>query len=148
MRIEGLEFPEAVEALARRTGFTLRYEELTSRERRAIGERTRLVETTQVVSEFFQAALYDDIGQVARDYLKQRGFGADDARRFELGFAPNEWDAMSLAMVRKGVPAEDLIAVGVSVRNDRGGLRDRFRGRLIFPVHDPSGDVIGFGGRI
>lgn len=148
MRIEGLEFPEAVEALARRTGYSLRYEELTSRERRAIGERSRLVETTQAVSEFFHATLYEDVGQVARDYLKQRGFGAEDARRFHLGFAPNEWDAMSLALVRQGVRAEDLIATGVSVKNDRGGLRDRFRGRLIFPVHDPSGDVIGFGGRI
>ncbi len=148
MRIEGLEFPEAVEALARRTGFTLRYEELTARERRAIGERSRLVEATRAANDYFQATLYSGTGEVARDYLKARGFGADDAKRFELGFAPNEWEAMSRALIKEGIPAEDLIAVGVSVRNDRGGLRDRFRGRLIFPVHDPGGDVVGFGGRI
>jgi DNA primase len=148
MRIEGLEFPEAVEALARRTGFTLRYEELSAKERSAIGERSRLVEATRAVNEFFQSTLYTPTGEVARDYLKARGFGAEDAKRFELGFAPNEWDATSLAMTKLGIPAEALIAVGVSVRNDRGGLRDRFRGRLIFPVHDPGGDVVGFGGRI
>ncbi len=148
MRIEGLEFPEAVEALARRTGFSLRYEELTARERRAIGERSRLVDATRAASEYFQATLYTDIGEVARDYLKARGFGAEDAKRFELGFAPNEWDAMSRTLVAEGLKPEDLITVGVSVRNDRGGLRDRFMGRLIFPVHDPGGDVVGFGGRI
>ncbi len=148
MRIEGLEFPEAVEALARRTGFTLRYEELSARERRAIGERSRLVDATRAANDFFQTQLYSDAGKVARDYLKARGFGAEDAKRFELGFAPNEWDALSLALTREGLKAEDLIAVGVAMRNDRGGLRDRFRGRLIFPVHDPGGDVVGFGGRV
>ncbi len=148
MRIEGLEFPEAVEALARRTGFPLRYEELSARERRAIGERSRFVDATQAAQDFFARTLYSDEGKVARDYLKARGFGVEDAKRFELGFAPNEWEAMSRALTADGVKAEDLIAVGVTVRNDRGGLRDRFRGRLMFPVHDPGGDVIGFGGRI
>ena len=148
MRIEGLEFPEAVEALARRTGFPLRYEELSARERRAIGERSRFVDATQAAQDFFARTLYSDEGKVARDYLKARGFGVEDAKRFELGFAPNEWEAMSRALTADGLKAEDLIAVGVTVRNDRGGLRDRFRGRLMFPVHDPGGDVIGFGGRI
>jgi DNA primase len=148
MRIEGLEFPEAVEALARRTGFPLRYEELSARERRAIGERSRFVDATQAAQDFFATSLYTDAGKVARDYLKARGFGVEDAKRFELGFAPNEWEAMSRALTADGLKAEDLIAVGVTVRNDRGGLRDRFRGRLMFPVHDPGGDVIGFGGRI
>jgi DNA primase len=148
MRIEGLEFPEAVESLARRTGVTLRYEELSSRERRAIGERSRLVDTTAAALAFFREQLYADTGQGAREYLKTRGFGRPDAERFELGYAPNEWEALSSALRAKGIADKELIEIGVSVRNDRGGLRDRFRGRLIFPVHDPGGDVIGFGGRI
>ena len=147
MRVEGLGFPEAVEAVARRTGYTLRYEELSARERRTIGERSRLVEVTAAARDFFRDALFDDEGAVAREYLKSRGFGREDADRFELGFAPNRWEALSRALTDGGIPAEDLIAVGVTVRTDRGGLRDRFRGRLIFPVHDPGGDVIGFGGR-
>jgi DNA primase len=147
-RVEGLDFPEAVESLARRVGYTLRYEELTARDRQALGQRTRLVRVTESSLAFFRAQLYGEEGTVARDYLKERGFGREDADRFELGYAPNAWDTLSLTLRDEGVPAEDLIATGMSVRNDRGGLRDRFRGRLIFPIHDPGGDVIGFGGRV
>jgi DNA primase len=147
-RIEGLDFPEAVESLARRVGFTLRYEELSARDRQALGQRTKLVDVTKAALAFFRAQLYAEEGAVARDYLKERGFGREDAERFELGYAPNAWDTLSLTLRDQGVPAEDLISTGMSVRNDRGGLRDRFRGRLIFPIHDPGGDVIGFGGRV
>lgn len=147
-RIEGLDFPEAVESLARRVGFTLRYEELSARDKQALGQRTKLVDVTKAALAFFREQLYADEGAVAREYLKERGFGREDAERFELGYAPNAWDALSLKLRDQGVRAEDLIATGMSVKNDRGGLRDRFRGRLIFPIHDPGGDVIGFGGRI
>jgi DNA primase len=148
MRIEGLDFPEAVESLARRSGFTLRYEEMSARDLQAVGQRSRLVQVTQAALEFFTRTLYGDEGEVARSYLKERGFGRDDAKRFDLGFAPNEWESLARAMTADGFKADDLIATGLVVRNDRGGLRDRFRGRLIFPVHDPGGDVIGFGGRV
>jgi DNA primase len=147
MRIEGLEFPEAVEALARRTGYTLRYEQLSAREQRAIGERSRLVDGHPAAAHFFREQLYGDEGTVARDYLKERGFGREDADTFELGFAPNRWEELSRALSAQGYDPADLVTVGVSVRTDRGGLRDRFRGRLMFPIHDPGGDVIGFGGR-
>ncbi len=147
-RIEGLDFPEAVESLARRVGFTLRYEELTARDKQRLGQRSKLIDVTQAALAFFRAQLYAEEGTVARDYLKERGFGRDDAERFELGYAPNAWDTLSLSLRDQGVRAEDLIATGMSVKNDRGGLRDRFRGRLIFPIHDPGGDVIGFGGRV
>jgi DNA primase len=148
MRIEGLGFPEAVEALARRTGFTLRYEELSARERQAIGERSRLVGVMQAAQRFFTRILLDEEGSVARTYLKERGFGREDAERFDLGYAPNRWEDLARALTAEGFRPEDLVTTGVAVRNDRGGLRDRFRGRLMFPVHDPGGDVIGFGGRI
>jgi DNA primase len=148
MRIEGLAFPEAVEALARRSGYALRYEQLSAREQRAIGERSRLVAVTAAARDFFVAQLYTDAGEVARDYLKARGFGRRDADTFELGFAPNRWEELSRALTAQGVDPADLVTVGVSVRTDRGGLRDRFRGRLMFPIHDAGGDVIGFGGRI
>jgi DNA primase len=147
-RVEGLDFPEAVETLARRTGFPLRYEQLTTRERRAIGERSRLVAVSHLARDHFVRRLLGEQGEVAREYLKSRGFGRPEADTFELGFAPDEWEDLSRALIADGVEAEDLIAIGVSVRNDRGGLRDRFRGRVIFPIHDPGGDVIGFGGRV
>ena len=147
-RVEGLDFPESVETLARRTGFPLRYEQLSNRERRAIGERSRLVAVSHLARDHFVKRLLGEEGTAARDYLKGRGFGRGEADTFELGFAPEAWDDLSRALVADGVEPEDLIAIGVSVRNDRGGLRDRFRGRVIFPIHDPGGDVIGFGGRV
>ena len=147
-RVEGMDFPEAVETLARRTGFPLRYEQLSNRERRAIGERSRLVAVSHLARDHFVKRLLGEEGTAAREYLKGRGFGRSEADAFELGFAPEAWDDLSRALVADGVEPEDLIAIGVSVRNDRGGLRDRFRGRVIFPIHDPGGDVIGFGGRV
>jgi DNA primase catalytic core len=148
MRIEGLAFPEAVEALARRTGFSLRYEELSARDREAIGERSRLVGVMGAAQRFFTTTLLGADGEVARTYLKERGFGREDVDRFDLGFAPNRWEDLSRALTAEGYRPDDLVTTGLAVRNPRGGLRDRFRGRLIFPVHDPGGDVIGFGGRI
>jgi DNA primase len=147
-RVEGMDFPEAVETLARRTGFPLRYEQLSNRERRAIGERSRLIAVSHLARDHFVKRLLGEEGTAAREYLKSRGFGRPEADVFELGFAPEAWDDLSRALLADGVEAEDLIAIGVSVRNDRGGLRDRFRGRVIFPIHDPGGDVIGFGGRV
>lgn len=145
---EGLGFAEAVERLARRTGYTLRYEQMSARERREVGERSRLVGVTQAAMRFFNQRLLAAEGQVAREYLKARGFGRADVDAFDLGYAPNAWDALSTALTAEGIAPADLITTGLALRNDRGGLRDRFRGRLIFPIHDPGGDVIGFGGRV
>lgn len=148
MQVQGLDFTEAVEQLARRTGFELHYEDLSPGQRRALGERSRLVELTTRALEFFRDRLAADEGEIARTYLKERGFGRADADAFQLGYAPNEWEALSRALVTEGWQRRDLVKVGLSVENQRGGLRDRFRGRLIFPVLDTSGDAIGFGGRI
>ena len=148
MKLQGLSFTEAVEQLARRTGYTLHYEDLTPGQRRALGERSVLVEINQRAVAFFHDQLYTDGGAPAREYLKSRGFGRGDADRFQLGYAPNTWDTLARTLVTEGYDQRDLIRVGLVARNDRGGLRDRFRGRLIFPVFDASGDPIGFGGRI
>lgn len=147
-KISGLSFTEAVEQLARRTGFTLHYENLTPGEKRRLGERSRLVEINEAALELFEQWLYSDEGEVARDYLKSRGFGRADADRFRLGYAPNAWETLTRELKSRGYGTSELVKVGLAAQNDRGGLRDRFRGRLIFPVFDASGDPIGFGGRI
>jgi DNA primase len=147
-KVQGLSFTEAVEQLARRTGFTLHYEDLTPGQKRALGERSRLVEINQAALELFRDWLYTDEGEVARDYLKSRGFGKVDADRFQLGYAPNTWETLSRELQGRGYGIDELVKVGLVARNDRGGVRDRFRGRLIFPVFDAGGDPIGFGGRI
>jgi DNA primase len=149
MEVEGLEFTEAVESLARRTGYELKYEEMSAGERRALGERSKLVAVNAAALAFFRSRLYSDDGTVARDYLKSRGFTKEDADHFQVGYAPNEWEALSRHLVEeRRFPRRDVVNVGLAVDNDRGGLRDRFRGRLIFPVLDLAGDVIGFGGRV
>ena len=147
-KISGLSFVEAVEQLARRTGYTLHYEDLTPGQKRALGERSRLVEINQAAVELFRGWLYADEGEVARDYLKSRGFGRADADRFQLGYAPNTWETLSRELISRGYGTSELVKVGLAAQNDRGGVRDRFRGRLIFPVFDAGGDPIGFGGRI
>lgn len=148
MELEGFDFTEAVEHLARRTGFTLTYEDLTSGQRRALGERSLLQEVNARAVEFFEKTLYSDEGAPVREYLKERGFGKEDATNFRLGFAPNDWERMVRELTAEGVDQAALVKVGLAVRNNRGGLRDRFRGRLMFPIQDAGGDVIGFGGRV
>lgn len=147
-RIEGLTFVEAVEQLARRVGMRLHYEELSAREKQALGQRTRLVEVTTAALEFFRRALLGEQGGVARTYLRERGFGRDEADRFSLGFAPDAWEALSRHLQQERFEVADIVLAGLAVRTDRGGLRDRFRGRLVFPVFDLGGEPIGFGGRV
>ncbi|MBY5164411.1 DNA primase [Salsipaludibacter albus] len=148
MGVGGLDFTEAVEQLARRTGFELHYEDLSPGQRRALGERSRFVEINQRALDFFHERLLSDEGEVARTYLRDRGFGREEAEAFSLGYAPNDWERLSRALVSEGYDRRDLVRIGLAVDNKRGGLRDRFRGRLIFPVLDASGDPIGFGGRV
>lgn len=149
MRVEGLSFVEAVESLARRTGMELRYEELSSRQRRAIGRKTRMLEVTRAASAWFQHQLLSEGGAVAREYLKQRGFGREDAERFGVGFAPNSWDALTRHLTEEqGFDRQDVLAVRLAKPNNRGGLRDAFKGRLVFPIRDVRGDPIAFGGRV
>ncbi len=148
MELEGLEFVEAVEQLARRTGFSLHYEELSPGEKRALGRRTRIVEVNRAAMERFRDQLWSDEGEVARDYLSSRGFTREDAEHFDLGFAPNEWDRLTRHLLSEGHDRRLLTQAGLAKEGRSGRIRDRFRGRLIFPVLDVSGDPIGFGGRV
>jgi DNA primase len=147
-RVEGLTFVEAVEHLARRTGYQLRYEEMSAGQKRALGRRTRLVAVNRAAVDFYRDQLLSPVGEPARRYLKERGFHRDEAEHFLLGFAPMEWDALSRRLRNERHAEEELVEAGLAVRNRRGGLRDRFRGRLLFPVLDRNGDPIGFGGRV
>lgn len=146
--IEGLTFVEAVEHLARRTGYQLRYEELTPGQKRALGERSRLVAANQESAEYFHRQLMGPDGEPARTYLKERGFGKEEAERFQLGFAPNDWDPLSRHLAQQRFTEDEIIKAGLAKRGRRGGLLDTFRGRLVFPILDLSGDPIGFGGRV
>jgi DNA primase len=146
-KVEGLSFVEAVEQLARRVGYELRYEELSPGQKRSLGERSRLVAANAAAVEFFHSQLLVDAGAAARSYLEQRGFGRGDVERFRLGFAPLEWEALTQHLRAERFPDDTIRGTGLAVVGDRG-LRDRFRGRLMFPIFDAQGEPIGFGGRV
>ncbi len=147
-KIEALSFPEAVERLARLTGYTLRYEELSPGQRKALGRRTRLSQCLSEAADFYHARLFTDDGDAAREYLKSRGLGREHAEHFKLGWAPDAWDGIVRHLSGLGFDTEEIADAGLATRGQRG-LIDRFRGRVMFPIYDAGGrDVVAFGGRI
>ena len=146
--IEALSFPEAVERLARLTNYTLRYEEMSSGQRQALGKRTRLTQAIAAAAAFYAEQLNADEGEPARQYLAGRGLTQDDAVRFGLGWAPDRWDGLVRHLTAQGFEAAELQEAGIATAGQRGAT-DRFRGRVIFPIHDAGGkDIVAFGGRI
>ena len=146
--IEALTFPEAVERLARLSNYTLRYEEMSSGQRQALGKRTRLTQAIAAAAAFYAQQLESDEGEAARQYLAGRGLTREDAARFGLGWAPDRWDALVRHLTAQGFDAAELQEAGIATTGQRGAT-DRFRGRVIFPIHDAGGkDVVAFGGRI
>ncbi|MEA2476531.1 MAG: primase [Actinomycetota bacterium] len=147
-RAESLPFPEAVEWLARKTNFALRYEEMRPGEAAGRGLKARIVEANKIAAAFFHKALMESPdGLDARRYLEGRGFGREVAERWQLGWAPGR-DAlcrhlMSLGFSRPEVEQTDL---GRSSQRD-GSLYDTFRRRVIFPTWNLQDDVVGFGAR-
>ncbi len=146
-KIDHLSFAEAVEKLAARTGTQLRYEEGGSAQPdRLKGVRTRLVEAHKAAAEFYAENLATPQAQLGRTFLKERDFDKEAAHRFGVGFAPDGWDGLTKHLRAKKFTDEELIAGGLAIAGKRGPY-DRFRGRLLWPIRDLSGDVIGFGAR-
>ena len=145
-KLDHLTFAESVEKLAGRTGVTLRYVEGGAGVNRQQGQRTRLVEANKVAEEFFISQLTSPEAAPARAFLTERGFDAAVAEDFRLGFAPKSWDALMSHMRQKGFTDAEMLAAGLVSQGNRG-VYDRFRGRLIWPIRDLAGDVVGFGAR-
>jgi DNA primase len=149
-KVDHLTFHEAVERLAAKTGVELRYEEGTGRPREDVGRRTRLIEAHRVAAEFYAEQLARGDGGAeavpARQFLAERGFDRNAAERFTVGYAPKTGEALSNHLRSRGFTDDELVAGGLSGRGSRG-LYDRFRGRLVWPIRDITGDVVGFGAR-
>ncbi len=146
-KIDHLSFAEAVEKLAARTGTQLRYEEGGSAQPdRLKGVRTRLVEAHKAAAEFYSEQLNSPDAEVGRAFLKERDFDQAAAEHFGVGFAPNGWDGLTNHLRAKDFTDQELITGGLAVAGKRGPY-DRFRGRLLWPIRDLSGDVVGFGAR-
>ncbi|KXW76774.1 DNA primase, partial [Mycolicibacterium phlei DSM 43071] len=146
-KIEHCSFVEAVELLADRVGYTISYTgSSTTNVQRDRGSRSRLLAANAAAAEFYAAALESDEAAPARQYLIERNFDADAAKRFGCGFAPSGWDTLTKHLLRKGFEFKELEAAGLSREGKRGPM-DRFHRRLLWPIRASGGEVIGFGAR-
>ena len=146
MKLEHLTFTETVERLADRIGYTLRYEAGSINTGPSIN-RSRLVAANTAASIFYQEQLQLPAAQHGRVFLTKRGFDRDAAKNFNVGYAPDEWDGLYKELKGKGFTDEELNLAGLVKEGSKGGMIDRYRNRLIWPVKDISGDVVGFGAR-
>ena len=145
MEIEALSYPDAVRFLAKRAGLEVPEDE----EYKAQYRRTeRLYALCKDAARWFRKQLLADCGLEARDYIVKRGLSMQTVNRFGLGFSPNEWTALLDAMQKQGYTQKELLDAGLAVNGRKGGVYDRFRNRLMFPIIDIRGNVIGFGGRV
>ena len=145
MEIESLPFVDAVKLLAKRAGL----EVPESGENEAYRKkRTRLLELSRDAARFYHDYLTSPGGQRVRDYIAQRQISPRTATRFGLGAAPDQWDALTKAMTAKGYTKMDLIDAGLAVAGKNGGIYDKFRSRLMLPVIDVRGEVVGFTSRL
>ncbi len=145
-KIDALQFNEAVEKLASKFGIQLRYEEGSSVPNRQQGQRQRLVEAHAAAAEFYAKQLRLPEAQTGRAFLDGRGFDAASADHFGVGYAPKGWDHLLNHLRSRGFSQEELLLGGLMSQGQRG-IYDRFRGRLVWPIRDLSGGVIGFGAR-
>ena len=151
MEHEQMSFQDAAEWLANKYGIPFRKRELTDSEKALQNERESMFITNQFALDFFKDTLLNtDKGRaIGLAYFRKRGFRDDILDKFFLGYCPDEPDALARTALAKGYTKENLIKTGLCyAKDDNGALRDRFRGRVIFPVHSLSGKVVAFGGRI
>jgi DNA primase len=143
-QVEQLDFVGAVEWLAARVGITLRY--TTSGEGKERARRKRLVEAMAAAVEWYHERLLSAADAApARGYLRSRGYDGETVRRYKLGWAPDEWDALSRALK---LPDDVLRDTGLGFLNRRNRQQDSFRARVLFPIADVQGDQVAFGGRV
>jgi DNA primase len=145
-KIDNLAFPEAVERLAARAGIELRYEQGGHVPGQEQSQRRRLLAAHKAAADFYAERLHTLTARPAREFLTERGFELADAERFGMGFAPAEWEALTRHLRGRGFTDAELMAGGLASQGRRGPV-DRFRGRLMWPVRDLTGDVIAFGAR-
>jgi DNA primase len=146
-KIDHLSFMEAVERLADRAGITLRRLEGGAAPAKPAGQRQRLVEVNKAAAAFYTEQLLTPGARLAREFLAQRGFDRSAAERYGCGFAPDGWDLLTKHLRQQGFTTAELETAGLAKPARSGSLIDRFRRRLLWPIRDVTGDVIGFGAR-
>jgi DNA primase len=147
MRKEGLEFRDTLQLLAQRAGVQLK--ERTPEDEQHDQQRVRLLDIVALAARYFNYILLQHRrGQPARDYVDERGITPETVEVFQLGYSLPEWGhLLNYLTTRKGFAPEEVEAAGLAGRSEKGTWYDRFRGRLMFPIHNTRGEVVGFGGR-
>lgn len=148
MRINGLEFRDALEQLATEAGVELKGYRQNQQDVERSRRKKLLMEMHDEAQHFFHNCLGHAVGQPARDYLQRRGTSPEIIERFGLGYSPDDWHGLDNFLKGRGRKPEDGVEAGLLSKNQKGNIYDRFRGRLIFPIKNLSGRVIAFGGRI
>jgi DNA primase len=147
MAIEGLEFKEALEVLAKRAGIQLKREDPKLR-----SERTRLHQIVEDAARLYESVLLEmktpERISAPLAYIKKRGLSDETIKTWRIGFAPESWDFLMNHLKQKGYRTEEIERSGLAVKSEQGSYYDRFRSRIMFPVSDASGRVVGFSGRI
>ncbi len=141
MKYENLEFYEALQVLAEKAGIELK--RVSPAEQRQFGI---LYELNKVASDYFEDKLKSS--RAPLDYLKKRGLKEETIQDFNIGFAPNNSDELTLYLINRGFDVQDIMRAGLALKTERGKYIDRFRGRIIFPIHNHFGKIVGFSGRI
>jgi DNA primase len=147
MKTELLNFTEAVQWLADRAGIQITYTEAGPAPVREHGLRKRLVAAHTAAAKFYAEQLTLPAARIAREFLDERGFDQAAAQQFGCGFAPADWDALSKQLLAQGFSEQELVTGGLAKQGRSGSLIDRFRRRLMWPIKDLTGEVIGFGAR-
>ena len=145
-KIDNLSFVESVERLAARAGIDLRYEQGGQVPGREHSQRRRLLEAHKAAAEFYAERLSTPDAAPGRAFLAERGFALSDAEHFGVGYAPAEWEGLTRHLRGRGFTEQELLTGGLASQGRRGAM-DRFRGRLMWPIRDLTGDVIAFGAR-
>ena len=150
MKHEHYTFPQAVKWLAQKYHIEIQEEEQSPEQIEAENEREGLFNITNFAAKFFEKTLYEtEKGKaIGLSYFNERGFSEQTIKKFQLGYSPETWDGLSKAAIEAGYTKEYLVKAGLAIQKDNGNVYDRFRNRVIFPIHNASGRVLGFGGRI
>jgi DNA primase len=146
--LEHLSFTEAVEVLARKAGVEVTYEQGSAAPRQQGSQRQRLLDAHRDAAAYYVAQLHESPeAEIGRAFLRERGFDETAWSHFGVGYAPTGWEGLTTHLRAKGFTNEEMLAGGLASQGQRGTPYDRFRGRLVWPIRDMKGDVIGFGAR-
>src|SRR6185312_16107407 len=149
MEHEKFTYPEALKWLAKKYSIEVEETQESSENREEENHRESLMIVSGYAAKFFHDTLLENEEgrNIGLSYFKERGFNTETINKFELGYSPDQWEAFTSKALKDGYQAEYLEETGLSVKRDNGSMYDRYRGRVIFPIHSFTGRVIAFGGR-